>query len=96
MRGYSVNQIAKMVDRAPNTIINWESGKVSPDIDIVEKLCTIYNIRPNEMFGWEPCKELEEFTIKKQEILIEIEKLQKEKADIELRLKKYHKMLNQK
>lgn len=94
MRGYSVNQVAKLVERAPNTIINWESGKGSPDVDIIEKLCSIYKIKPNQMFGWEPCEDLDIFVDRKKQILLEIDNLQKQKAEIEIRLKNYQKELS--
>ncbi len=87
MRGYSVNQVAKMVGKAPNTIINWESGKVSPDVDVVQELCKIYNVRPNEMFGWEPCLELDKFITEKQEILKKLEIAKREKVQIEAKIK---------
>lgn len=94
MNGYSVNEIAEMVNRAPNTILNWEKAKVSPDVDIVEDLCGIYGVSPSEIFGWSKCKKLEEFLAQKKEILKEMDMLQKEKAEIEKRLRVYTEILN--
>ena len=87
LRGYSVNKVAKMVKRAPNTIINWESGKVSPDIDTVVELCKIYKVKPNQMFGWEPCPELDDFIAQKQDIINQIKELQRQRADIDAKIK---------
>ncbi len=94
MYGYSVATLANKVGRAPNTMLSWEKGKVSPDVDIVEDLCRIYEISPDEMFGWRPCKKIEKFLEEKEHILKEMDKIQKERTELDQRLKEYTKMLS--
>lgn len=96
MKGYTVTKVAEFVNRAPNTIINWETGKVSPDIDVVESLSRLYQIPPDQLLGWSECPELEEFKNRKKNILDTIADLQKQKADIEARLRYYTALLDQK
>lgn len=95
LRGLSQKQLADMLERSPNTISNWEKGSVSPDVDILENMCGIFKVSPNQLFGWEPCQELDDFLNQKKEILEKMEDLQKQKSDIEKRLRKYADLLNQ-
>lgn len=95
MKGYTVSYVADFVKRAPNTIINWESGKVSPDIDVVEDLCKLYQVRPEVMLGWTESKDLEDFKKENQQIMLELKELSKQKADIEARIKYYTALLDQ-
>lgn len=95
LRNLTIKEVASRIGCAPNTISNWEKGTISPNVDILQDLCGIYNISPNQLFGWEPCQELDDFIKEKRTIINELAKLQKEKADIEKRIRKYTKMLNQ-
>lgn len=95
LRNLTIKEVASRIGCAPNTISNWEKGTISPNVDILQDLCGIYKISPNQLFGWEPCQELDDFIKEKRTIINELAKLQKEKADIEKRIRQYTKMLNQ-
>ena len=94
LNGLSQKQLAKMIDRSPNTISNWESGTVTPDADVLEDLCQIFKVNPNQLFGWEKYHDLEIFLEKKKTILVEMAELQKQKSEIDARLKMYADELN--
>lgn len=76
LRGYSIKEVADQLGCSPNSLSNWEKGKISPPVDYVEDMCRIYNISANQLFGWEENPELLAFLNAKKEILMEIEKLQ--------------------
>lgn len=93
IRGYSVRQIAQKVNRSPGTISNWESGKISPDLDTFAKLCEIYNISPNELTGWVECPEIMEFLDTQSKMLDELERLRAERNEIDNKIKAYTELL---
>lgn len=95
MRGVSIKSIAEYLQCTPNTIVNWENGKISPQADAVEKLCQMYYITPNQLFGWDQYDELEKFIKENKEIIDKMGELQKQKSEIEKRLQKYADQLNQ-
>ena len=86
IRGYSQKELADMLHKSPNVISNWERGINSPEVDLVETMCKIFQCSPNEIFGWEESQELA--------VLEEFKNLQKEKNDIEKRIVEYAKRLN--
>lgn len=94
LRGLSQKQLADMIDRSPNTISNWEKGAVTPDADVLEPLCEIFKVNPNQLFGWEACKELEDFLVEKQGILLEMNTLQLQRAAIDANLRELQEKLN--
>lgn len=86
LRGLSQKQLADMLHKSPNVISNWERGINSPEVDLVETMCEIFNCSPNEMFGWEESKELT--------MIEEFHHLQKEKDDILRRLTEYSRLIS--
>ena len=42
--GYSINQVAQIMNKSKSTIINWEKDKSSIKADDFDKLCQLYNI----------------------------------------------------
>ncbi len=87
IRGLSLNQVGAKLGKAANTIANWEKGKISPPIDDVVLLCDIYNISLNQLTGFEQCPEIIDFMEKQRRILTSLEKLQKERAEIDRQIK---------
>ena len=85
-RGIKQQELADMLDRTKSVISNWERGINSPEVDLVETMCKIFQCSPNEIFGWEESQELA--------VLEEFKNLQKEKNDIEKRIVEYAKRLN--
>lgn len=94
LRGFSQKQLADMIDRSPNTISNWEKGSVTPDADVLEPLCEIFNVNPNQLFGWEDCKELTDFLKEKKELLKQMDELQRQRLEIEKKLRETAERIN--
>lgn len=93
MHGYSLKDIGDKLGCTANTVGNWEKDINPPKLHYIEDLCKIYNITPNQFFGFEPCEELESFKKSNEKLLIELENLQKQKSEIETKLRMYHDML---
>lgn len=39
-------EVAEILNCAPTSLTNWESGKVQPSLDVLSKLCEVYEIAP--------------------------------------------------
>lgn len=89
MRGKSLRQVAQLIQISPSTLSNWEKGNVSPNADVIIDLCSVYKIPPNQLLGWEPCPEIEEFKKEYESDYQHLEMLEKEKAVLEARIKAY-------
>ncbi len=96
MRGLSQKQLGEKLNKSPNAISNWEKGTSSPDVDLLETICKVLNVSPNQLYGWEPCKELEDFLAHEAEILLEIDKLTKKRSEIDRKLQEYSLKLSRK
>ncbi|MDO5765684.1 MAG: helix-turn-helix transcriptional regulator [Elusimicrobiales bacterium] len=44
--GLKQSDVAARIGCAPTTFTNWENGKVNPSLDVLSKLCEVYNIDP--------------------------------------------------
>lgn len=93
LNGLSQKDLAEKIDRSTNTISNWEMEKATPDADVLEKLCQVFGVTPNQLYGWESCKELEDFVNEKKELMLQLENLQREKLEIDARIKAYSEQL---
>lgn len=60
-KGMTQEELAAKVDKTKNVISNWERGDNSPDVDSVERICKALNVTPNQLFGWEPYPEYEQY-----------------------------------
>ena len=85
MFGLSQKDLANKLELSQNTIYNWEKGKVSPSADILEKVCGLYDVTPNQLYGWEECDKIKIYLSRKSEIEEEIESLRKEQEEINKR-----------
>lgn len=52
-RGLKQSELGKLVGKAPSVIANWEAGTNRPDVDSLKKLCKVFEIDANTLFGWE-------------------------------------------
>lgn len=93
LNGLSQRDLAEKIDRSTNTISNWEMEKATPDADVTEKLCQVFGVTPNQLYGWESCKELEDFVNEKKELMEQLENLQRERLEIDARIKAYSEQL---
>lgn len=91
----SVREAAEKLGCAPSSLLNWESGRISPPADAVQKMCKLYDVSADEIFGWENCRKIEAYMAKNQEIIKEIQHLKDQKVMIERRLKVLTERLNQ-
>lgn len=96
MHGYSQQEIANKLRKSANAVYSWEVGNTSPPVDDLFQLCKIYNITPNQAYGWDPIPELEEYIRKREDYEKEIEQLIEQRKElerqqklIENRIKKY-------
>lgn len=44
-------ELAKLLGKSTSVIANWESGLNRPNVDSIAKMCEIFQIDANEMFG---------------------------------------------
>ena len=95
MRGYSLKYVSEKIGCAPNTIANWEKGKTQPSADALILITKVYNVKPEQLFGWEEIEELQNFLNTKKTVMDEMKKLQEQKAEIDKKLREYAKVLNQ-
>lgn len=51
--GLTQEELATKLGKSKNVISNWERGDNKPDADIIEEICLIFNIAPNQLYGWE-------------------------------------------
>jgi len=61
LHGLKQADIAIRLNKTKNVISNWERGDNSPNPDEVEMLCRIFGVTPNQIFGWDPIPELDEY-----------------------------------
>lgn len=50
--GFTQEELAEMIGKAPSTIQKIESGKRFPRPDTIEKLCEVFNISCMELFAF--------------------------------------------
>lgn len=94
-RGIKQQDLADALNRSKSVISNWERGENSPDIDTCEKLCKILKVTPNELFGWEVCREYEQWKKEAYQLETELAEMVHQKRDMELRIQAYQKRLNE-
>ena len=45
-KGMKQSEVAEISNCAPTSLTNWENGKVQPSLDVLSKLCEVYEISP--------------------------------------------------
>lgn len=99
-RGITQSELAAHLNKSKGAISNWERGDNMPNLDEVERLCQIFNVTPNQIFGWEPVPEYDEYVEKQRVRMAKIkelkdqqEKLQKDLAALNLEIAEERKKL---
>lgn len=92
-RGLTQQEFASRIHKAQNTVANWEKGISSPDVDIVLDICNVLEITPNELYGWDKCKELEDYLSEQQKNMEEMQQLIQQRNDLDLRISEYQSKL---
>lgn len=54
--------LADHLDVSQNAVYNWENGKRDPNLEIIEKIASIFDVTPSYLMGWEPSESLCEMT----------------------------------
>jgi len=49
-RGLTQRELGSLIGRSNNLITNWEKGTHTPDVEMIELLCSVLNITVKEMF----------------------------------------------
>lgn len=96
MRGLSQKELGAQLNKSPNAISNWEKGMTSPDVDLLETICRVLKVTPNQLYGWDKCQELDDFLAQKAEILSEIDTLTRKREEIDKLLQEYSIKLSRK
>lgn len=47
----SKKQLAQMLDVSQSAVTNWTKGNNSPDIELIAKICEIFNVSINQLIG---------------------------------------------
>ena len=81
-------ELGEALGRSKNVVSNWERGDNAPDLDTLAQICRILKVTPNQMFGWEPCKEYEEYRARVRDLEARAHKLNQEKLKIDAELAK--------
>lgn len=45
-------EVAAYVGKSKNVVTNWEKGTNKPDVEVIAKLCELFHVEPNDLFGW--------------------------------------------
>ena len=96
MSGLTQKELSIKMNRSQNSISNYESGKMCPDLNFLFSLCDIFNVDANEICGYSKCAKIDEFVSKTQKLeaeLVSIENeqnaLKKKKLETTKRLMRY-------
>ena len=89
----SQKDFADKVNRTATVVSNWENGNHSPDVETMEQICKVLNVTPNELLGWQINLDYEAYLEKEKTIMVEIDKLEKRKDDLDRRIEKYYEEL---
>lgn len=85
-RGITQMELGAAVGRSKNVVSNWERGDNFPDLDTLAKLCRILKVTPNQMFGWDPCPEYDEYLRKTEKIKAELNELRMKRTELDYRI----------
>lgn len=96
LHGYTQRQIAKLIDRSPSTISNWEKGVISPDADSIDKLCQLFKCNPSQLFGYEKNTELEQYLTNREDAIKELEEMQKQRSELDIKIRAYQRLVSKK
>lgn len=51
--GLTQRQLAEMIGVSNTSISNWEKDLSRPDADLIQKLCAVLHLQPNDFYGAE-------------------------------------------
>lgn len=53
-KGLKQSEVAEKIGCAPTSLTNWENGHVNPPLEILERMCQIYEISPLDLLEHYP------------------------------------------
>lgn len=89
LRNLSQRALAEKLDKSVNTIANWERGLSCPDVNSMLDLCSVLQITPNELLGWEDNQEYTDFLIEVDNARILYEQARQDREEAAKRMKAY-------
>ena len=89
MRGFSQKKFAEELNKSPNAVSNWEKGATCPDVELLETICEILDVTPNQIYGWDKCPELDEFLASKRDMLDHVDDLMKQREELDAQIRFY-------
>ena len=92
-RGLTQEQLAYALGRSKAVVSNWEHGTNSPDLESCETMCRIFEVTPNQLFGWEDNPEYLQWLEHNKQLEIELEKLKQEREAMDKRIQEYTKRI---
>ena len=54
--GITPQELAKLLQKNVNTIYQYESGKITPGGDVIDRLCNTFKIKPTQFFNLDKIK----------------------------------------
>lgn len=79
-------ELADMLGKSKSVISNWERGENSPDLESCEAMCKIFNVTPNELFGWEQNSDYVAYLRRQEEYQQKLKELKTQKNIIEKKI----------
>lgn len=52
-KGLKQSEVAEKLNCAPTSLTNWENGKVQPSLDVLSRICEVYDISPLSLLARE-------------------------------------------
>lgn len=89
MRGLSQKKFAEKLHKSANAVSNWEKGTTSPDVELIETICRVLEVTPNQIYGWDKCQELDDFMASQKEIINKMDDLTKQRQELDEQIKIY-------
>lgn len=82
-RRVTQQELADMLGKSKSVISNWERGENSPDLEACEEMCRIFNVTPNELFGWDENSDYIAYIKRRDAYQSRINELMSQKNNIE-------------
>lgn len=89
MRGLSQKQFAEQLNKSPNAVSNWEKGTTNPDVELLEQICHLLHVTPNQIYGWDECKELDDYLATQQKLLHQYDDLMRQREELDVQIREY-------
>lgn len=89
MRGLSQKQFAALLNKSPNAVSNWEKGATNPDVELLEEICKILKVTPNQIYGWDECQELKNYLATQETLLNHYDDLVRQREALDSKIREY-------